>query len=187
VTRSGSNQLHGTVYEFLRNDKLDARNFFASSVEPLKQNQFGVTVGGPLRRNKDFLFGYYEGFRNRQGITQSATVPSDAERTGDFSGLRDPQTGLPVPLINYLSGQPVPNNKLPGPMMNATALNLVQFYPHANAGPNLFVTTQTMQNRTDQGGAHFDHVFNERDRLFVHYARSASSNPAPAAFIVSIS
>jgi hypothetical protein len=104
VTRSGSNQLHGTVYEFLRNDKLDARNSFASSVEPLKQNQFGVTVGGPLRRNKDFLFGYYEGFRNRQGITQSATVPSDAERTGDFSGLRDPQTGQPVSLINYLSG-----------------------------------------------------------------------------------
>ncbi len=179
VTRSGSNQLHGTVYEFLRNDKLDARNFFASRVEPLKQNQFGVTVGGPLRRNKDFLFGYYEGFRNRQGITQSATVPSDAERTGDFSGLRDPQTGQPVPLINYLSGQPVPNNQLPGPMMNATALNLVQFYPHANAGPNLFVTTQTMQNRTDQGGAHFDHVFNERDRLFVHYARSASANVNP--------
>ena len=116
VTRSGSNQLHGTVYEFLRNDALDARNFFASSVEPLKQNQFGVTVGGPLRRNKDFLFGYYEGFRNRQGITQSATVPSDAERSGDFSGLRDPQTGQPVPLINYLSGQPFPNNQIPAPI-----------------------------------------------------------------------
>jgi hypothetical protein len=80
-------------------------------VEPLKQNQFGVTLGGPVRRNKDFLFGYYEGFRNRQGITQSATVPSDAQRSGDFSGLRDPQTDQPVPLINYLSGQPFPNNQ----------------------------------------------------------------------------
>ena len=87
VTRSGSNQLHGTVYEFLRNDALDARNFFASSVEPLKQNQFGVTLGGPLRRNKDFFFGYYEGFRNRQGITQSATVPSDAERDRRLLGI----------------------------------------------------------------------------------------------------
>ena len=179
VTRSGSNQLHGTVYEFLRNDGLDARNFFASSVEPLKQNQFGLTSGGPLRRNKDFIFGYYEGFRNRQGTTQSATVPSDAERSGDFSGLRDPQSGQPVPLINYLSGQPFPNNQIPAQFLNPAALNLVQFYPHANAGPNLFVTTQTMQNRTDQGGIHFDHVFNERDRLFVHYAHSASSNVNP--------
>ena len=63
--------------------------------------------------------------------------------------------------------------------MNATALKLVQFYPHANAGPNLFVTTQTMQNRADQGGARFDHVFGRADRLFVHYARSVSSNVNP--------
>ena len=179
VTRSGSNQLHGTVYEFLRNDAFDARNFFASSVEPLKQNQFGATVGGPLRRNKDFIFAYYEGFRNRQGITQSATVPSDAERTGDFSGLRDPQTGQPVPLINFLSGQPFPDNRIPAQFLNAAALNLVQFYPHANAGPNLFVTTQTVQNTADQGGMRFDHVFNERDRLFLHYAHSANSNVNP--------
>ena len=106
-----------------------------------------------------------------------------AERCGADAatspGLRDPQTGQPVPLINYLSGQPFPNNQIPAPFLNATALNLVQFYPHANAGPNLFVTTQTMQNRTDQGGMHFDHVFNERDRLFVHYAHSASSNVNP--------
>ena len=86
VTRSGGNDLHGTVYEFLRNDAVDARNFFAASTEPLKQNQFGATLGGPVRRNRDFLFGYYEGFRNRQGITQSATVPSDAQRAGDFFG-----------------------------------------------------------------------------------------------------
>ena len=62
-------------------------------MEPLKQNQFGGALGGPIRTNRDFFFGYYEGFRNRQGITQSATVPSDAQRTGDFSGLTDPQTG----------------------------------------------------------------------------------------------
>jgi hypothetical protein len=179
VTRSGSNQLHGTIYEFLRNDTLDARNFFASRVEPLKQNQFGLTVGGPVRRNKDFVFGYYEGFRNRQGVTQSATVPSDAQRAGDFSGLTDPQTGQAAPLINYLSGQPFPNNRIPAQFLNPTALNLLQYYPHANAGANLFVTTQTMQNRTDQGGIRFDHVFSERDRLSVHYARSASANVNP--------
>jgi hypothetical protein len=179
ITRSGSNALHGSVYEFLRNDKLDARNFFASEVEPLKQNQFGATLGGPVRANRDFFFGYYEGFRNRQGVTQSATVPSDAQRVGDFSGLTDPQTGQPVPLINYFTGQPFPNNQVPEFAMDPLSKSLVSFYPHANAGPNLFVTTQTMQSDANQGGFRFDHVFNDRDRLFGHYARSATSNLDP--------
>lgn len=179
VTRSGSNELHGTVYEFLRNDALDSRNFFASQVEPLKQNQFGATMGGPIRRNKDFLFGFYEGFRNVQGITQNATVPSDAERAANFAGLTDPQTGQPVPLINEFTGQPFPNNRIPSFMLSPTALNLVNFYPRANAGPNLFVTTQTMRNGADQGGARFDHIFSERDQLSAHYTRAMSANVDP--------
>ncbi len=108
VTRSGSNAFHGTAYEFLRNDAVDARNFFSASVEPLKQNQFGGVLGGPLRKNRDFFLAYYEGFRNRQGITQSATVPSDAQRTGDFSGLTDPQTGQPVPAHQLLHRRTIP-------------------------------------------------------------------------------
>jgi hypothetical protein len=179
VTRAGSNELHGTVYEFLRNDALDSRNFFAAQVEPLKQNQFGATMGGALRRNKDFLFGYYEGFRNVQGVTQNATVPSDAERAGNFAGLTDPQTGQPVPLINEFSGQPFPNNQIPSSMLSPAALNLVNFYPHANAGPNLFATTQTMLNSADQGGARFDHIFSERDQLSAHYTRALSANVDP--------
>ena len=65
VTRSGSNQFHGNLYEFLRNDALDARNFFSEEVEPLKQNQFGATIGGPIAQNRLLFFGYYEGFRNK--------------------------------------------------------------------------------------------------------------------------
>ncbi|HVW84792.1 MAG TPA: carboxypeptidase regulatory-like domain-containing protein [Bryobacteraceae bacterium] len=179
VTRSGTNAVHGVLYEFLRNDALDARNFFASTVEPLKQNQFGGTLGGPLRKNKDFFFGYYEGFRNVQGVTQSATVPSDAQRTGDFSGVRDPQTGQPVPLINYFSGQPFPNNMIPSQAISPIAQKLVQFYPHANAGPNLFITTQNRRNQTDQGGIRLDHVFREADQLAFHYTQSRSSNIDP--------
>ncbi len=81
VTRSGGNRFHGTVYEFFRNDVFDTRNYFAQRVEPLKQNQFGVTAGGPVRTDKLFYFGYYEGFRNRQGITQAASVPTAAEHS----------------------------------------------------------------------------------------------------------
>jgi hypothetical protein len=67
VTRAGGNDIHGTIYEFFRNDALDTRNYFSTAVEPLKQNQFGVTAGGPIRKDRLFAFAYYEGFRNRQG------------------------------------------------------------------------------------------------------------------------
>ena len=87
ITRSGTNQIHGAAWEFLRNDVFDATNYFASTTEPLKQNQFGASLGGPIRKDKTFLFGFYEGFRNRQGETTSATVPSVAQRGGDFSAL----------------------------------------------------------------------------------------------------
>src|SRR5206468_6227941 len=90
ITRSGTNSLHGALWEFLRNDAFDAKSFFAQSVEPLKRNQFGGTLGGPIKRDKTFFFGYYEGLRNRQGETTRATVPSLAERTGDFSGMCNP-------------------------------------------------------------------------------------------------
>jgi hypothetical protein len=179
VTRSGNNEIHGSLYEFLRNDKLDTRNFFAEKVEPLKQNQFGATLGGALRRNKDFLFGYYEGFRNRQGVTRSATVPSDLQRTGDFSDLRDPQTGQPVPLINYLTGQVFPGNKIPAQALSPAALRLMEFYPRANAGQNLYITTQVQRNQADQGGLRFDHIFSERDQLAVHFTRVNNSNLDP--------
>jgi hypothetical protein len=179
ITRSGTNSFHGTLYEFLRNDVLDARNFFASTVEPLKQNQFGVTAGGPLRHNKDFFFGYYEGFRNRQGVTQSATVPSDAQRLGDFSGIKDPQTGNPVPLINYFTGQPFSDNRIPSQAISPVVSKILNFYPHANAGTNLFITTEVTRADSDQGGFRGDHIFSEHDQLSMHYARAATARVNP--------
>jgi len=83
--KSGSNEVHGGVYEFLRNDKLDARNFFDADRAPFRRNQFGGFLGGPIKRDKAFLFGDYQGFRRRQGLTSISTVPNALERTGDFS------------------------------------------------------------------------------------------------------
>ncbi|HVX67460.1 MAG TPA: carboxypeptidase regulatory-like domain-containing protein [Bryobacteraceae bacterium] len=179
VTRSGSNALHGDVYEFLRNDKLDSRNFFSEQVEPLKQNQFGATAGGPIRRNRDFFFAYYEGFRNRQGITKAATVPTAAQREGDFSGLTDPQSGQPVPLINYFTGQPFPGNRIPESMMNPVAKSLLKYYPEGNLSPSLYSSTEIMTNRSDQGGGKLDHVFSERDQASLRYAYNTGSNVNP--------
>ena len=87
VTRSGTNDFHGSAYDFLRNDKLNAKNFFASGVPPVHWNDFGVTVGGPIRKNKTFFFFDYEGVRQSVSVTKNAGVPSVAERTGDFGEL----------------------------------------------------------------------------------------------------
>ncbi len=179
ATRSGGNDYHGVLYEFLRNDKLDARNFFAASVEPLKQNQFGATVGGPIRRDKAFFYGYYEGFRNRQGVTRAAVVPTAGQREGDFSGIIDPLTGQPRPLINYLSGQPFPNNRIPSSQINPISLNVQKYYPAGNLGPSLFSSTEIMRNDYDQGGAKIDWALSGRDTFSFRFAQSLASNVNP--------
>src|SRR5260370_9965497 len=85
TTRSGTNQLHGSAYEFFRNDKLDARNFFAARKATLRWNIFGFTVGGPIKHNKTFFFSNVEWQKQRVGGTQTLTVPAALERAGDFS------------------------------------------------------------------------------------------------------
>src|SRR5712691_4371385 len=87
VSRSGSNTLHGSLFEFLRNDCFDARNFFDSGLPPFRQNQFGGSAGGPVRKNRTFFFLSYEGQRIRKSLTQTSSVPTAAMRTGDFFGL----------------------------------------------------------------------------------------------------
>jgi hypothetical protein len=106
VIKSGTNQFHGDVFEFVRNDKFDAINKFDTSQQPYKQNQFGFTLGGPIRKNKTFFFGDYEGERIRQALPQLVQVPLQAEvLNGDFSSLLntsvieqqiDPNTGQPI-------------------------------------------------------------------------------------------
>ncbi len=179
VTKSGANAFHGDAYEFLRNNAFDARNFFAATTEPLHQNQFGATLGGPIRRDKDFFFVYYEGQRDVQGETQAAIVPTAAERTGDFSGLVNPATGQPAPLINEFSGAPFPNNKIPASLLSPIALNAAALYPLGNVSPSLYSSTQILNNNYDQGGFRLDHYFGDGDQLFARYATSALNTLDP--------
>ena len=179
VTRSGSNAFHGSVYEFLRNDRLDARNFFSEEVEPLKQNQFGATLGGPVRKNRAFFFAYYEGFRNREGITRSASVPTAGQREGDFSQLIDPQTGEPAMLVNYLTGQPFPGNRVPPSLLHPISLAVQEYYPAANLSPSVFSSTELVENSYDQGGAKADLTLSPGDNLSARFAYSSSSNINP--------
>src|SRR5262249_46759754 len=87
VTKSGTNNIHGSVYEFLRNEKLDARSYFDPERGVFKRNQFGGTIGGPIVKNKLFFFGDYQGTREIRGVSQKQNVPSLLEKTGDFSDL----------------------------------------------------------------------------------------------------
>jgi hypothetical protein len=166
ITKSGTNAFHGNAYDFLRNSSFDARNFFAAETEPLHQNQFGATVGGPIRRNKDFFFAYYEGQRDKQGETRTAIVPTAAQRTGDFSGQ-------PGPLINEFTGQPFPNNKIPPFLISPIAAAAAKLYPLGNISPSLFSSTQTLTTNYDQGGFRLDHYFGNSDQIFARYASSS--------------
>ena len=166
ITKSGTNAFHGSAYDFLRNSSFDARNFFAAETEPLHQNQFGATLGGPVRRNKDFFFGYYEGQRDEQGETRTAIVPTAAQHTGDFSGQ-------PEPLINEFTGQPFPNNKIPPFLISSIGAAAAALYPLGNISPSLFSSTETLVSDYDQGGFRFDHYFRNSDQIFVRYASSS--------------
>ena len=106
ITRSGTNQFHGSVYEFLRNSALDASNFFDATKPPFKRNQFGVTAGGPILKDRTFIFGNYEGLRQSLGITQVNTVPTATARAGHLTSgdvMVDPN------VVPYLPIWPLPN------------------------------------------------------------------------------
>jgi hypothetical protein len=116
ITRSGTNQFHGGVYEFLRNSALDARNFFDAKNPPFRRNQFGASAGGPIRKDKAFVFGDYEGIRQSKGITNVDTVPSLAARSGTLCSAPDttpacsPRTITVDPSVQkYLPFWSVPN------------------------------------------------------------------------------
>jgi hypothetical protein len=163
TVRSGGNDFHGVLYEFLRNDKLDARNFFDAQKPPYRQNQFGATLGGRIIRDKLFFFGDYEGLRIRQGQTMTALVPTQAQRNGDFSSQlnRNSPTGaldcnghptyageLFDTTQTQVSGasstgfcgvpfgydaQGHPTNMIPASKMDPLGLKLGQLYPAPNA------------------------------------------------------
>jgi len=187
VTRGGTNSFHGAAWEFLRNNAMDASDYFTQSVQPRKQNQFGATFGGPILKDKTFFFGYYEGFRNRQGETVPATVPSLAERQGNFAQLctsgftnglcNDPNPADGQQLYNFLTGAPVPNNQLTS--IDPIANNILPFFPLPDSGPNGFITTQTLSENNDQFGLRLDHYLSRADTLNFRYMFSAGPTTDP--------
>ena len=184
--KSGTNQFHGTVYEFLRNQRLDARNFFAPADQPKPHyilNQFGGTLGGPLRHDKTFFFGSYEAFRERRGQTFVSTIPTLAMRQGDFSGqgtIFDPstttQSGSSFTRTAFL------NNRVPLDRMDKPAIALINLFPPPTSSglSNNFVYSPIRSQDTHQGDVRADQVVGSRGNFFARYSIGDTATLTPA-------
>lgn len=194
VTRSGTNQYRGALWEFLRNTDLDARNFFDPQRPAFKQNQFGGTVGGPVRlphykgRDRTFFFGYYEGFRFVRSANNIGTVPTDAMRAGDFSAPGLPKiydiatTRVNPSAPGGYSRDPFPGNRIPQDRLDKNALAILQqVYP----APNLpgftrnYINTTPRRQQNDQESFRVDHKLTENNTLFGRYSYNDGYNANP--------
>jgi hypothetical protein len=183
--KSGTNQFHGDAFEFIRNSAFDARNYFDSGsapIPPFKQNQFGGTLGGPISKNRTFFFVDYQGTRINQSQTVISTVPSLAERTGDFSDLL---TGVTAPngfdtgqiydptTYNPVTGarKPFAGNIIPQASIDPAALNIAALYPVANLSgtANNYLSNPALVNNQDSFDVRVDHQLTSKDSFFATF------------------
>ncbi|MBC8164836.1 MAG: TonB-dependent receptor [Bryobacteraceae bacterium] len=168
ILQSGSNAFHGTAWEFFRNAKMDARNHFAPADDKsprYQRNQFGFTFGGPVRKNKTFFFGDYQGTRGREGITLITNVPTLAERTGDFSQS-------PNPPVNLFTQQPFPGNRIPAEFQHPTGRAILALYPAPNRsvrGQN-YVSSPVQRDSVHHFDARLDHAFSPASDFALRYS-----------------
>jgi len=172
ITRSGSNSFHGSLFEFLRNNDLNAHDWGALTVNPLHRNQFGGSFGGPIRRNKTFFFGTYSGLRQNLGqFLNSAVVPSALERTGDFSQSKtkpnDPLNG----------NKPFPNGVVPSSRWDPVAVKILNEYiPLPNLSGNGWQGYIPNPYNTDEVLVKVDHAINDNQRLTGSYYETSGVN-----------
>lgn len=184
TTRSGTNDMHGALYEFFRNDAMDARPFFARELAPLRYNIFGGSIGGPIAKNKSFFFFNYEGARRRDGVTYSNDdVPHPIETTGDFSN----RAGLT--LMDPISGNPFPNNTIPTARIDPLAADIVGFYPAPNvasditrAPANNFVNNASNGLNQNFFTGRFDQNVGDNDRFSVRFIHVNAPQNIPGVY-----
>ena len=182
VTKSGTNHLRGVLYDFLRNYDMDARNFFSPTVSPLRRNQFGGNVGGPVLlphyngHDRTFFFVAYEGTRQQLGQTNSSTVvPTALERQGDFSQTLvhgKPITVAPPGTVTAQNpnGVPYPNNVIPASQIDPVALNFTKaFLPAANTAGNVYTYNLSVPTNDNQLVVKLDHSISNANKFSVRY------------------
>jgi hypothetical protein len=194
-TKSGTNQFHGSFYDFIRNKVLNANDFFdnRNGVQrpPFTQNQFGVNGGGPILRDKLFFFGAYEGFRLRKGSPFQSFVPTAAERSGDFSAVGSSNTSSAFTIYDAttsgVGGNPAcngtnpvcrtafPNNIIPANRLDPTAVALLNFFPMPNLTGSTtanFADSYSTGGNVDQYNGRIDYALSQRQRFFGRYTHS---------------
>ena len=177
ITKSGGNQFHGSGFEFGRHEKFDSRLFFAQDKPLMRQNQFGGSLGGPLRRDRTFFFVDYEGYRIKQGVPSVVTVPTVKMRNGDFSELStqiyDPITAVRTPFAG---------NVIPASRFDPIAVKYMQLYPMPT-GPGLannFSYTNQRTQDNDATDVRVDHRFDDRNTVFARYSYNKTDTLTPS-------
>jgi len=185
VMKSGTNEIHGTVFGFLRNEVFDAKNFFDDPDEPrppYKRSQFGFSAGGPIIKNKTFIFGDYEGTRVRESRTVNNTIPTLKMRQGDFTEISntiyDPET------LHQVDGKyvrdPYPGNIIPASQFDPVAAIAKDWYPdpkNNNLTQNYLYNPPREEDR-NRGDVRVDHVFGSNDNIFFRYSHDVRDIPA---------
>jgi Outer membrane receptor proteins, mostly Fe transport len=188
-TKSGTNQWHGSLFEFLQNNIMNARNPFSEPTgpPPLRWNQFGGSLGGPLQKNKLFVFGDYQATRRRTGASVLTTVPTAAVRSGDFSAFSerifDPQTGT----ATGGGRTQFEGNRIPANRISPQARALINLLPPPNAGApgainNNYTAQASDKYDADQFDVRIDHYLKDSFRYFSRYSFADFRRIAPAAF-----
>jgi hypothetical protein len=184
-TKSGSNEYHGSLWEFLRNDKLDARDFFnkvdAGPKPPFHRNQFGASAGGPIVRDHTFFFGAYESIRRRQLFTSRQQVPTSAFLRGDFSSI-----GSPLLDPENRSGPVFPGGLISSGRIDAVAKRILDrgSFPMPTPGlsdPNNYLAVNPFPNDVDQYNVRFDHRINQANLIYGRYGYTRDALVTPCA------
>ncbi len=195
VTKSGTNQIHGSAFEFLRNSWMDSRNFFNPPPQPFpsfRYNQFGGSLGGPVEipkvyhgKDKTFFFMDYEGFRRNQQSIGIVTVPTLAERTGNFTGfvpIYDPLTTVPT-ATSYARTQ-FPGNIIPSSRFDPITLKMLNAYPSPQTAgrTNNYTENLNQIQNWDQGDIRVDHQITQNDSFFARYSIQHTNTIVPPSY-----
>lgn len=188
ITKSGGNAFHGDAWEFFRNDKLDAKNFFAPAGPnpPFKQNQYGVAAGGPVIKDRTWFFGDYQGFRERQALTFVSTVPPASIKqalAGGRAVTLDPAFFGTRPVTDPVTGQPFLNNTIPFARIDPVMAKILQSYPDPTSsarGSNFVLNPNSVADR-DQFSIRLDHKLSETGTLFGRFSYGNALNDYPGA------
>jgi hypothetical protein len=190
TTKSGTNSFRGTLYEFLRNEKLDARNFFGTRRDLLKRNQFGASIGGPVLlpklyngKNRTFFFANYEGTRERQGNVTNRPSPTPAMLLGDFSAhpntIYDPTTTGPNPAGAGVIRMPFAGNRIPAARLSPQAAFFNPYLTTASTPGGLFTFSPSTAVDQDQITTRIDHTLNDAHKVFFRYSLNKNSLREP--------